>query len=431
MSHSSDWAGAEQSMVSLFEHWRRKQGVEVEFIIRKPLLRLAAELTKRRFTYHTLYYTNWVQRSPTADPLEIHWYAKQNTRAVREIEKLIARFKPDLVMTNTIVAPWAAIAARRAGISHVWFIREFGEADHGFAFRLGRDQTFTAIGQLSDLVVANSATLETFAAKFIPKQKLSVLYPLLDLNAVQAATKSSGLSPFKVPASLKLVVTGRIAESKGQAVAAAAVGLLHARGVAAELCVVGSPSNPGDDAALNAAIAQYQIADLVHLVGHQAEPLPYVAHADVGVTASTQEAFGRVTLEYMAMGKPVVGADSGATPELIEAGRNGFLFAPNDPAVLADALMKYAGNAELRAAHGQASLARAKFLLNQKYTPEIIYSRLQTLVGTKPAGNNEALWNKYPVLMTAEAKAPAVGWSADTLKTRAKLLLKSLYVRFR
>jgi glycosyltransferase involved in cell wall biosynthesis len=47
---------------------------------------------------------------------------------------------------------------------------------------------------------------------------------------------------------------------------------------------------------------------------------------DILLMCSPNEAFGRVTIEAMAYGIPVIGYDSAGTAELIENGRNGFLY---------------------------------------------------------------------------------------------------------
>ena len=41
---------------------------------------------------------------------------------------------------------------------------------------------------------------------------------------------------------------------------------------------------------------------------------------------SKAEGFGRVTAEFMSWGKPVIGRDSGATPEIVEDRVSGFLY---------------------------------------------------------------------------------------------------------
>ena len=57
---------------------------------------------------------------------------------------------------------------------------------------------------------------------------------------------------------------------------------------------------------------------------------------DVELVCSAMEAFGRVTAEAMLSSNPVIGADSGATPELITDGENGFLFESGNAEALAD-----------------------------------------------------------------------------------------------
>ena len=63
--------------------------------------------------------------------------------------------------------------------------------------------------------------------------------------------------------------------------------------------------------------------------------------ADVVISASTDpEAFGRVMVEAQALGKPVIGADHGASRELILPNETGWLVPPNKPNELADTLRK-------------------------------------------------------------------------------------------
>ena len=47
------------------------------------------------------------------------------------------------------------------------------------------------------------------------------------------------------------------------------------------------------------------------------------------------EAFGRVTVEAMLSGNPVLATDTGANPELIKEGETGWLFREGDPENLA------------------------------------------------------------------------------------------------
>lgn len=82
----------------------------------------------------------------------------------------------------------------------------------------------------------------------------------------------------------------------------------------------------------------------VRIIGHCADMPAAMLAADVIVSASTDaEAFGRVPVEAMAMGRPIVAADHGGAAETLRSERGatfGELFPAGDSAALADALTK-------------------------------------------------------------------------------------------
>jgi glycosyltransferase involved in cell wall biosynthesis len=75
------------------------------------------------------------------------------------------------------------------------------------------------------------------------------------------------------------------------------------------------------------------------------------------VLPSPSEGLGRVILEAMARGRPVVGSRSGGIPELIEDGVTGRLFTPGDPQALADALVEILTDPERASAMGRQGRA--------------------------------------------------------------------------
>lgn len=81
------------------------------------------------------------------------------------------------------------------------------------------------------------------------------------------------------------------------------------------------------------------VSNLVSFLGridHESEDLPLIYQtADVFCIPSTIETQSIVTLEAMASGLPVVAANSGALPELVRDGQNGYLFKPGDSEGLA------------------------------------------------------------------------------------------------
>ena len=69
---------------------------------------------------------------------------------------------------------------------------------------------------------------------------------------------------------------------------------------------------------------------------------------DIFVLPSLNEGMGRVLVEAMAMGKPIVASDIGGIPDIVKDGANGILFPPRDVNAMAEAIIKLLSDRELR-----------------------------------------------------------------------------------
>lgn len=85
--------------------------------------------------------------------------------------------------------------------------------------------------------------------------------------------------------------------------------------------------------------------------------------ADVMLMPSRRESFGVAALEALAHGKPVIGSKIGGIPEIVEDEVNGLLIPTEDPESLAMAILRLAGDRDLRRRMGRAGRAgvREKF----------------------------------------------------------------------
>jgi glycosyltransferase involved in cell wall biosynthesis len=84
------------------------------------------------------------------------------------------------------------------------------------------------------------------------------------------------------------------------------------------------------------------------------------------VLPSLSEGLGRVLIEAMACGKPVIGTNTGGIPSLIHDGINGFLVPPNDPEVLAERLIYLVSNEDEAVRMG----ARGREFVAQTFSTE-------------------------------------------------------------
>ena len=237
--------------------------------------------------------------------------AVRNVAAFRGMSRLLREIGPDVVVTNTLAIPLGAFAARHSGLPHVWYRHEFGRRDHAFRFHFGERATFAAIGRLSDRVIVNSRSVleDAPGRRFRSKARL-----------VTYAVTVPPHEPDDVPRDglLRLVQIGRIAPSKGHKDAVRAAGELRRHGIDVEMRFVGPTRWPKYSEELHALAGTEGVGDLISITGFRPDPAEEVIQADVALTCSRLEAFGRTTVEAMKLGKAVIGCplcgDSRADP---------------------------------------------------------------------------------------------------------------------
>ena len=108
----------------------------------------------------------------------------------------------------------------------------------------------------------------------------------------------------------------------------------------ARLDLVGREASKGYAADLRARVKRDRLHERVRFVGEvpQEELALWMHGSSALVLPSLSEGLGRVIIEAMATGTPVIGSHVGGIPELIEDGETGFLVPPGDPAALSDQL---------------------------------------------------------------------------------------------
>lgn len=108
----------------------------------------------------------------------------------------------------------------------------------------------------------------------------------------------------------------------------------------ARLHLVGKAENSNYAAALRMQADELGIVDRIHFRGavSQSELAQILAGARVMVLPSLSEGLGRVVVEAMLVGTPVIGSRVGGIPDLIRHGENGLLVEAGDEAGLAMAL---------------------------------------------------------------------------------------------
>ncbi|MEQ4539439.1 MAG: glycosyltransferase family 4 protein [Billgrantia desiderata] len=229
-----------------------------------------------------------------------------------------------------------------------------------------------AYGRVSRLFAISEATRRRNLAAFpLPPERIRRLYlgidlspyaPQLDEPAREALRRELGGMPGQVAIGLP----GRLTDGKGHEVWLEGLACLAERAPELDwhgVLIGGLSAREGSDeryvSHLRARVRDLKLEQRVTFAGFRPD-LPRLFEAlDIVCVPSRNEAFGLTVVEAMAAGKAIVGADSGAIPELLEADC-GRLAAAEEPLAWADAMAELGQDAALRERLGRAARARAE-----------------------------------------------------------------------
>ncbi len=350
----------------------KQEGVEC-FVLMPGYGPLEDELSRRGVPVCVIPYKAWIDNPNIGRRARLRKLLK-NLAMTPRIAVKIMRWQCDIVYTNTISVGVGAFAAALLGRPHVWHIREFIYEDHGQVFDLGRELTLRLVDRLSQVCIVNSKAVAQKYQQFITPSKLQVVYQAVNF----APNRLTVTQP--APNHFRCVIVGAIAEGKRQEDAIRAIADLMQMGIKAELYIVGN----GDlryHQYLQTIVTQNNLEKYVTFIGYVENAFGYMQSADVVLVCSRCEAFGRVTIEGMRVGKPVVGAKSGGTQELIQDGFNGFLYPVGDHKELAQKiryLYEHPAEAKQMGENGRQWAAK---LFSQELYGKEIYMLLSSLVG--------------------------------------------------
>lgn len=273
--------------------------------------------------------------------------------------RLIHRRRISLVHTNTGVMVSPALAAKLAGVPHLWHIRDWFQE-----FRQIWKPYSRYILWSSDAVLAIS---QAVASQFPPSPKMTVVYDACSTDEFEEGDPDAGRKfreTYHLGTNFVVGCVGRIKlRRKGQEVLVRAAGLLKARGLRPKILIIGAvyPGNEDSLETLNRLIDELALRDIVILTGELADVKPAYAAMDVlALTSAQPEPLGDVMLEAMAMSVPVIATNIGGPPEVVKDGVTGFLVPPSDPVALADKIELLMNDPKLAERLGQAGPARVR-----------------------------------------------------------------------
>lgn len=204
-----------------------------------------------------------------------------------------------------------------------------------------RSERLTA--HLNDKIVANSQytyRLLTESGK-VPVDKVKVVNCGVEYEKFLDNTRPELRREILPDATFVAAIIARIAPNKDHGTLIEALHLLKVQQRLPEgfrLLIVGAVTHEPTQQAIDAAIAQYDLAPYILQIPATHDIAPYFHAADIKVLPSTAESFGLVVVEAFAAQKPVLASDAANVLGIVRDGETGWTFSTGDAAALADKL---------------------------------------------------------------------------------------------
>lgn len=270
--------------------------------------------------------------------------------AARSIAAALREWKIDVVYTHTVVVLAGAIGATLAGIPHVWHIHEFSYNPTGLTMAIAKPELARLFALTSNRIYFSSKAIADEWEGSLPNTSSRLVYNWTSSRVSVEAPDLSDTAALDLLADegvFVVAVVGSVHSWKRQADVIAAVGNLLRDGMNVALLVVGPEVQGNYVEEVKLLAAQQSRPERIRFCGYTEFPERIMRAADVCVVPSDKEPFGRVTIESMAQGTPVVGSDSGGTLEIVLDGINGLLYPTGNVAALTDTLGRLITDPEL------------------------------------------------------------------------------------
>ncbi len=293
-------------------------------------------------------------------------HARSAVRVVRSLARLLRHEKPDLLVnwsskTHLYGAPAAALARMEGRV--VWW--QHGMPKHHWMDRLATLFPAHAVGCWSHASAAAQQLHQPRRRTFVVHPGIEPPSPLPDEERLRVR-ESLGI-PTDQPV---VGIVGRLQPWKGQDRVLRALAVLRERGISLHGLIVGGDAyhlSPEYEPYLHQLVDELGLSDIVTFTGQVRDANPYIRAMDVLVNASSDEPFGLVIVEAMALGTPVVAVASAGPMEIIESRKSGVLIPTSGDCDIADGVATLLTNLELmcHVATGGQQRFRAHFTADQ------------------------------------------------------------------
>jgi sugar transferase (PEP-CTERM/EpsH1 system associated) len=297
-------------------------------------------------------------RRRDVDVHELHKARGKDPAAYLRLWRLLRRLRPAAVHTRNTGVIDCQIVARLAGVPrrihgyHGWDVDDLTGTDPG------RNRLRRLCDPFVDRYVVVSRQIASWLTGTLGVATSRVTHIC---NGVDVKRFRPAPARDNPTGAVVIGTVGRLQTVKNQVLLVRGCGLLlrqaPERAGTWRLCLVGDGP---ERAALEAAIDAEGLRPNATITGWNDDIPAALGGIDIFVLPSLNEGISNTVLEAMATGLPVIATAVGGNPELVVENETGFLIPPNDPAALAERLLRYLRSPALLREHGRAARDRAE-----------------------------------------------------------------------
>lgn len=336
VSHESGLNGAPRSLVGMINSLREYVNPLVIIPEKGDLEQL---LVEHDINYHIVHFKNGHHSIGYYNRTEFDEVYSDNMIATDILMDIIRNSHIHIIHSNSSVVDVGAIAAVKAGLPHIWHLREFCEEDFGIEYinkewkkLLFSYSNFFAISQsVRDVYLTKYGLLSEWAFDCMDNIDLAPLDNRFEQNVID------------------LLIAGTISPGKGQMDAVRAIHALVGRNIRNIRLILVGHGAKGYLWSIRKFIEANNIQQYIKILPYSNDLTRIRRRCAISLTCSKLEGLGRVTIEAMLDGVVVIGANTGGTKELIgEDQERGYLYQQGDFKDLADKIELVMNDIEVR-----------------------------------------------------------------------------------
>lgn len=295
------------------------------------------------------------------------WKTWGGYRYQTAIDTFIQQHGVNLIHSNAIVMPEGAIAARRNNLPHVWHVRELVGPNKHFRF-YNYKQWSSWVSKHSNVLVANSTVTANCLKEFFDESKIRIV--------PNAITTNEFTVKIHQPSSLVIVgmVGSMVSRWKNHRFFIETASRLKNENI--EFRIYGAIPAADDVyfTGLKNLVNRLEVQNSVRFMEAQAPPV-IMNEIDILFHPTNLESFGRIFIEAMAGGIPVVAINQGGALEMVKNNVNGYLIPLNDIDAAIRAIQRLVDDHELRNQLG----VRGRELSEKEYSMDTLCKNIAKL----------------------------------------------------